>query len=108
MKKILLLASVLALAACGSKTDADLQKACAQDALLQPIAAGVVAATVPGSGAAVLIDTTTIHPAIQALCAQEAATLASQAAAVVTSTPAPAPTPVVVPTPVATPAPATK
>lgn len=92
----LILVAMLALAACSSATDAQLQQACAQDALLQPIAAGVVAATVPSSGAAVMIDSTTIHPAIQALCAQEAATLAAQAAAVVTPAPAPSPTPVVV------------
>lgn len=97
MRKLLVLGAVLALAACSSQTEADLQKACAQDALLQPITAGVVAATVPSSGAIVMVDTTTIHPAVQALCAQEAATLSAQAAAVVAPAPAPAPLARIVP-----------
>ncbi|HVB68001.1 MAG TPA: hypothetical protein VNE67_09120 [Acetobacteraceae bacterium] len=89
------LACALGVAGCASNgapsasTTNLLAVACQVDAVVQPLAAAVVASLVPAGGAAVAVDTGMIHPAIVAYCAS----LGGTAVAV----PTPVPTPVVAP-----------
>ena len=66
--------ALLALASCNATTTEDLKKACAADAILQPVLAPVGAAISPAGSAVVVIDSTTVHPAVTALCAGLTAT----------------------------------
>lgn len=67
--KFLPLFALLALGACNASQMDAVKKACDADAILQPVVAPVGAIVSPAASAVVVVDTSTIHPAVTALCA---------------------------------------